>query len=145
VAPRGRLLLSAWAPPAAWCALVFLGSSFPVASGEPPFAGADKAVHAAEYAVLGALAARALALVRPSRSGPRSILLAAALAAAWGAADEVHQAFVPERTPEWGDLAADGAGALAGAALLVLLRPARVSGAPAGGGPAPPPPAPPGR
>jgi len=137
VARRGAL---AWLPPALWCALIFAGSSLPSSSGRRLFAGADRVAHLVEYGVLGLLLARAVARTRPGAAGGRVVLAAALLGAAYGATDEPHQAFVPEREPEWGDLAADAAGALLGAALYAGLRRARSGGSvPATGeaGPAP--------
>jgi VanZ family protein len=83
--------------------------------------GGDKTAHLCEYAVLGFLLARALRRSRPSLGGGAVVALAALLGAAYGASDEFHQSFVPERTASLGDLAADGTGALLGALLLVLL------------------------
>lgn len=72
----------------------------------PP--GADKVAHALAYAVLGALLAWATG--RPG--------LAVALATLYGVSDELHQAFVPGRTPDVLDLVADLLGATAGAAAV---------------------------
>jgi VanZ family protein len=111
----------------AWAATIFAVSASPnpfpfVPSG---LLSQDKLVHAAVYAILAALVRGALA---GTRLAPRAALLAAvALSAAYGASDEVHQMYVPNRRAEWGDLAADAAGALAGAAAagLALRRPGR--------------------
>lgn len=121
MSPRARHLLLAWAPPAAWCALLFAASSLPLRTEEERFHGADKVVHILEYAVLGALAARALLLGRPAGTARGAVLLAAALAAAYGFTDEAHQLLVPERAFEWEDLGADAAGGLFGAAGYGLL------------------------
>jgi VanZ family protein len=112
---RGRALV-AWLPPLLWCGLIFAASSIPSSTERRLFPGADKVAHLAEYGVLGFLLARALARSSGAPSAGRVVLLGALLGAAWGAADEVHQAFVPRRAPEWGDAAADAAGSLAGAA-----------------------------
>lgn len=84
------------------------------------FPQSDKLVHAAAYAVLGALLAIALGGRRLGRLG---LWLALGLAVAYGASDEWHQSFVPGRQPSLGDLAADTIGALAG--ILALARPWR--------------------
>lgn len=71
-------------------------------------------VHFLLFAVLAALLARWW-----SRSGVGAPLLAAALVAlAYGGVTEALQTIVPARSPEWLDLVADAAGALAGAALF---------------------------
>jgi len=87
----------------------------------PHFAGADKLVHAAAYAVLGAL------LLLPLRNlavpGGGAVLAAAALASAYGAADEWHQSFVPGRDADPIDWLADTAGGALGAgAFAAALR-----------------------
>ncbi len=93
----------------AWAALLFGLSSLPAGSTPTSpfsFPGDDKVVHAALYAVLGALLRVAL-----GRTGP-----AIALAAAYGVTDEVHQAFVPGRDADLFDWIADVVGAVVGAA-----------------------------
>jgi hypothetical protein len=61
----------------------------------------DKVAHALLFGVLAALLRLAGASTRT----------AFAAAVAWGAIDELHQAFVPARTPDLADLAADAVGA----------------------------------
>ena len=73
--------------------------------------------HAAAYAVLGALLLRAVAGADWSRITAGGVLLAFVLAVSYGLTDEFHQSFVPGRTPELRDLAADALGAAAGALL----------------------------
>ncbi|MFN2321742.1 MAG: VanZ family protein [Trueperaceae bacterium] len=108
--PERRHRAAAWLGAAAWAALLFGLSSLP--AGATPtspisFPGDDKVVHAALYAVLGGLLRVAV-----GRTGP-----AIALAAAYGATDEAHQAFVPGRDADAFDWFADVAGAALGAAL----------------------------
>jgi hypothetical protein len=106
---RRRLL--AWAPLLVWLALVFVASSIP--GRDMPAASFfrfDKLIHAAVYAVLGALAYR----------GSGRVWVALAIALAWGASDELHQSFVPGRSPELLDLVADGVGGAVGALLAHL-------------------------
>lgn len=135
----------AWIPPIGWCLLVFALSAVPYRSESENIPGADKAVHFVEYAVLGFLVARALRITAPERPRRRSFAIAAGLAAAYGLTDEVHQLFVPDRAFEWGDLAADAAGAALGAAIRVFaFAGASVSGDPAPGAPLPPTGSPPG-
>ncbi|HTP26132.1 MAG TPA: VanZ family protein [Anaeromyxobacteraceae bacterium] len=75
----------------------------------------DKSLHFIEYGGLGALLLFALrgSGVRPSRA----LLAAVALASLYGASDEVHQLFVPERSCDVRDWLADTVGAAAGACL----------------------------
>jgi hypothetical protein len=113
---RGRRW--AWAAAIAWAALLFALSATP---GDPDgfdwpllsFPGADKVAHAALYAVLGATLRLAT-----GRTG-----LAVVWAGAYGVSDEVHQAFVPGRSPDPWDWLADVVGAWVGA--TVVARAAR--------------------
>lgn len=104
--------------PAAYMALIYLQSSHALPDAGidlPPLT--DKLLHAAGYAVLGALLARAavLGLGWPPWSWP-----AAALGSAlYGITDEIHQRAVPGRTASALDWVADAAGSVAGAWLLV--------------------------
>lgn len=118
---RVRSRLGAWAPVAAWCLLVFTLSSLPLGIDAEVVPGGDKAAHLGEYAVLGFLLARALRMTRPSLGFGSLVAGAALLGALYGASDEFHQSFVPERTASLGDLVADAAGALLGAILLAVL------------------------
>jgi VanZ family protein len=78
----------------------------------------DKLLHAVEYAGLAGLLV--LGFTHVGTMGMRrSALLAILLAAAYGATDEIHQAFVPSRHASWLDWAADAIGALVGGILAV--------------------------
>jgi VanZ family protein len=93
-----------------WALGIFAESSSSDAGGMLAYlpAGSDKVAHAFGYAVLGALLARATGRPR----------VAIVLATLYGASDEFHQAFVPGRTPDVLDLAADLLGAAVGAAAV---------------------------
>jgi VanZ family protein len=58
---------------------------------------------------------RALSGGEWARVTGRVVLVAVALATAYGITDEVHQAFVPGRSPDPRDVVADAVGATAGA------------------------------
>lgn len=97
-----------WAPVVAWMGVIFALSSIP---GSNLAGGYTLQGHLAEYTVLGALFMLAL------RHRPRGLVLALiALAACslYGVTDELHQAFVPGRTPDVLDWATDTVGAAAG-------------------------------
>jgi VanZ family protein len=86
----------------------------------------DKLLHGLAYAGLGALLVPGLRAVGCSPRG--AFLVAVALASLYGATDEFHQAFVPGRTADVLDWAADTLGAALGAfaatvATLALRRP----------------------
>lgn len=119
---------AAWLPVAGWCLLIFALSAFPLRVGTGAIPGGDKAAHVGEYAVLGFLLARALRATRPGPGGGAIVATAALLGTLYGASDEFHQSFVPERTATLGDLAADAAGSLLGAIVRAVT--SRASPAP---------------
>ena len=106
-----------WGPAVALMAAFFFVSDAP---GPPPLPGSvsDMVAHAVAYAALGAAMLRGMAGAEWARVDARGALLAALLAAAYGLTDEFHQSFVPGRTPELRDVAADALGAASGAALV---------------------------
>ncbi len=110
----------------AWAGFIFWVSAQPNPFPFVPrsFLAHDKALHAGAYAVLGALVLGALA--RP-RIAWRAIALAAFFTTAYGATDEWHQSYVPNREADPGDLAADAAGAVAGAAAAAVILRRRMS------------------
>ncbi len=91
------------------------------------FLSQDKLLHALEYAVLAGLLFAGLRLAG-LRTG-LAIVVAVLAASVYGASDELHQSFVPNRTADVLDWVADTLGALAGAlggafaAALALRRP----------------------
>jgi len=127
-----------WLPPLAWMALIW-GLSTDMGSAEhtvgllawlverlapwatPAQVALAHAVfrklgHVTEYAILAALWYRALRAGRTLHALP----IALALSVTWAAIDEVHQVFVPSRTPSAVDVLIDSLGALA--ALLAIHR-----------------------
>lgn len=108
-----------WAPPAIYALAILALSSIPNPP-TPPGAVTDKHLHALVYAGLALLVLRALASGDASRVTPARALGAAAIAAAYGVTDELHQWFVPGRVVDAFDLLANAAGALA-ATLLARL------------------------
>ena len=106
-----------WGPVLLVMGLIFTASAMSD-PGAPPGGLSDKGAHVIAYAALGAALVRALAGGRAAAMRPSTIATAALLAAIYGATDELHQRFVPERTPELLDLVADAAGGLAGAVLF---------------------------
>jgi VanZ family protein len=76
----------------------------------PPW---DKLVHFGYYAVLTVLLIVA--------AGGRGVLIAALVVIGVGAADELFQSTVPQRTADWLDFAADIVGALVAAAVFVWM------------------------
>jgi VanZ family protein len=114
---RFRRFLWLWGPAILYAALVFTVSSIPLRNAPVLWKSQDKAAHFAEYAVLAALLVRALA------PGRRLLAVAAAaLLASWvlGALDEIHQALVPNRTPDVHDAIADAIGSTLGVVFAAI-------------------------
>ena len=80
----------------------------------------DKLIHLVEYAILGFLLSRALAL--RVTSGRGIITVALLIAGAFGALDETYQLLIPGRDFSYGDWVADILGILAGGSLFLLRR-----------------------
>ena len=120
--PRRRLTTRAslWLPPLVYMAVIFYLSS---QSAPLPAVTAvvwDKVLHLFEYAGLAALFGRAL--VGEGLGWSASFVVAALLAAAYGATDEYHQLFVPLRSGELRDWLVDVLGASLGAAVLFAFK-----------------------
>ena len=111
-----------WVPTALWAAVVLVATSIPGSNVPDGPAGADKLVHFALYAILGALAARARLQELRGPVVPAMLRLLAAIAL-FAVIDEVHQQLVPGRSADVRDVAAD----LAGAAVAIALTAAALS------------------
>jgi VanZ family protein len=109
-----------WGPVLVVMGLIFFASSLSD-PGAPPGNISDKAAHFLIYGALGAALVRALAGGRSAAMRPRQILFAVVLATLYGATDEIHQYFVPPRSPDVMDVAADAAGAMAGAIAIAAI------------------------
>jgi VanZ family protein len=103
---------------ALWGGFLLLLTSWPnpptVATGGFPL---DKLTHFFLYAVEALLLSRAIAWPGKGLSSGSRILAVIGTMALWGALDEVHQEWIPGRGMDSADLAADVAGAAAGALL----------------------------
>ena len=106
----------AWLPALAWATFIFWLSaqSYPPTPG-PEFPFKDKVGHLGLYVILASL------LLLPLRYRlrlplPKAAVLAILLTSAYGASDEFHQRFVPRRTCDVWDWAADTTGGIVAAA-----------------------------
>ena len=116
-----RRRVSLWAPVVLYMALIFaLSSTSSPPDVLPPSLG-DKGGHALLYSGLAALLVRALAggWLRPLGAG--IAFTAVALSTSYGVTDEIHQMFVPLRTAELADLAADAVGSAAAVGFLYVV------------------------
>ena len=114
-AVRRRVQL--WAPVAIYMALIFGISSI---SSPPDLSTSigDKGAHAILCSGLAALLVRALAGEWWRSFGVRIAAGAITLSTLYGVTDEIHQIFVPPRTAELADLAADAIGSVAAVVVL---------------------------
>lgn len=112
--------LRLWGPVCAYTALIFYVSSQSHPEEQVPFVTlfSDKAVHAVEYALLGALCCRALYGSQREAWRRQAILSAIIITSLYGISDEIHQAFVPFRESSGLDWVADTIGGAIGAGVM---------------------------
>ena len=113
-----RLLF--WLPSVAWATVIFNLSAQPQLPG-PGVPGIDKAAHFGAYALLGWL------LVWAADRSVLPLAVGAVLGLLYGATDEVHQMFVPGRSPDVLDWFADAAGVIAATYVYKRLRARRAA------------------
>jgi VanZ family protein len=108
-----RWLCWRWLLVLAYAGSIFIVSAIP-GNTLPHVKVSDKLLHTIEFGGLAALLCRALAVQMPGRSR-RSILIISLVAVmCYGALDEAHQLFVPQRMLDIADFMADSFGALLG-------------------------------
>lgn len=110
-----------WAPAALTMAVIWILSSMsnpPVDVSSLPFR--DRGAHFLSFGSVAFWVAHGTMATVPRAHGLRVVCFAVLAAALWGLLDEIHQSFVPGRSPDIVDLAADTLGAIA----LASLRPA---------------------
>jgi VanZ family protein len=122
--------LTAWLPAIAWALVIFTLSAQSRVPG-PEVPGFDKVAHFGAYALLGWLA------VRAADRSALPLAVGAVLGVLYGASDEIHQMYVPGRSPDVMDWFADAAGVAAAFFVYTRLRARRVArrGAPGAGAP----------
>ena len=113
VASASRRKAWLWAPVALYMGVIFYFSSQSDVS--IPAGLTDKSSHSMAYTALGILIVRARAGGLPARISARAAVAAVLLTTAYGVTDEIHQMFVPGRSAEMYDLAADAIGGAVGA------------------------------
>jgi len=112
------------APALLWAVIIFVGSSLP---GTSPllkvFFGQDKIVHTFVYFCFALLTFRALRYQSRFPFLSRyALLVSMALTLAYGALDELHQLYVPNRAADLRDFVADATGALVCLLALSIAR-----------------------
>lgn len=116
-ARRVRGLAWWWGPVLLYAVAMFAVSAVSRPPAIASVRGFDKLLHLVQYAGFGALFCRAVHRGGAGRTGGRLLLTAWALGTLYGATDELHQHFVPNRVADPWDLLADSVGSLCGAAL----------------------------
>jgi VanZ family protein len=116
----------------AWILVVFYAGGISIGSSlsHPPLVSTvdlpyfDKLCHFTEYSGLTILLIRALSLTYATRASTALAVWAAILVVLYGASDELHQAFTPNRVMSGYDLLADAvaAGVVAGVWLWARRR-----------------------
>jgi len=90
----------------------------PIVSAIPNF---DKVVHFVLYGVEAFLVYRAVSWPGRSRFSLGRVLALVGAMAVWAVADETHQAWIPGRSMEAGDVGADVTGAVCGAVVASVV------------------------
>ncbi len=118
---RAFAFWTGWLPLVCYMLVLFVQSSFPAPKTVPTFVHSDKLLHMAAYGMLTALFVRAFRLSRPWLSPGKLYCRAAMCAVGYGVTDEIHQCFIPDRTGDVLDLAADIVGSVVAAVLMYLV------------------------
>jgi len=106
---------SYWLPVIVWAVLIFVVSSISAFPEEiQPLFSFDKLAHTLEYAVFGFLLARAFKNAKTEKLKKYFRILAVVCGIVYGISDELHQSFVPLRTPSIIDLGCDFIGVVLG-------------------------------
>ena len=115
---------SLWLAPVIYLAAIFVISSQPQPMIAPPgWFGGDKVAHFGAYAGLGVLLCRAY--LGSGLNASAAFWLTVLTASLYGASDEWHQSFVPNRSADAADWLADSLGAMVGAVVFLLALRAR--------------------
>jgi VanZ family protein len=112
-------IIRRWGPVIVWMAVIFaLSAQSTLPRGPDPILEVimRKLAHFSEYALLAALALRALGSPWTRARGVQAL----AIAVGYAISDEFHQSFVPLRTPAPTDVVIDAAGALCSLVICTL-------------------------
>ncbi|MDD2605445.1 MAG: VanZ family protein [Desulfobacterales bacterium] len=109
-----------WGLVAVYAVAIFVQSALPSVVSPPGGMGLDKVAHMGAYGLMAVLLCRALAASPMAKRSPWQIaVVAMLLATLYGVSDELHQALVPRRCADVGDVLADLVGSAVGAAIWV--------------------------
>jgi VanZ family protein len=118
---RIKIFAFYWLPVIIYCLAIFIQSSYPATESLPAFSHADKLAHAGAYTLLGFLFYRAFQTTRIRKGIALLVILSAMASSLYGISDEIHQYFVPSRTADIFDMAANTTGSFMGAIMAQLI------------------------
>jgi VanZ family protein len=120
MSPLKRFMLY-WLPVLVYCLAIFIQSSYPASEHLSGFDLSDKLMHAGAFTLLGFLFYRAIHATGNGISTTGLVLSSICFTILYGASDEIHQYFVPERTAEFLDFAADAIGGIVGVMAAMVI------------------------
>lgn len=97
-------------PPLVWAAIIFVESSIPGHAFPSTPLGTDKLLHVAIFFILGWMLHRAFTHQSSQLVSKMSLYLTLVVTILYGFSDEFHQLFVPGRSADMYDMAADAFG-----------------------------------
>ena len=103
-----------WLPLVIYCLAIYIQSGQPGLKHIPDVRFLDKFLHFGAYGLLGILFFRAYETLPLKANKTLLILLSIGSATLYGISDEIHQYFVPSRTADIADMAADSVGSIIG-------------------------------
>ncbi len=118
--------VTTWGSVIAYCACIFLLSGQSFMSVPDTIPSADKGAHAILYAGLGWVWARAVQRSWPTQTSGMILTSSLIFTALYGASDEWHQFYVPERMTDVRDVVADTIGGTLGGIGIVMGQRRRV-------------------
>ncbi|MDD5435644.1 MAG: VanZ family protein [Nitrospira sp.] len=117
-----RRFIYFWGPVIFFACVVFIGSSISHPLSKDPFPHFDKVAHLSEYGLFALLLFRALNGTLSKKSFLLLAVITVLITTGYGASDEFHQYFVPGRSSDLKDLAADGLGSVMAMAAVFIKR-----------------------
>ena len=114
------LMFITWTLTGVWAGVIFFFSSLPGSTVSTPIP--DYIPHFIEYAVFAGLVLAALWATKKELPAGRLGLWAIILTGLYAVTDELHQAFIPGRTPDIRDWAVDVGAAVVVAAVVYVFR-----------------------
>ena len=122
------IVLRYYLPPVIWAAIIFVESSIPGKAFPKTPVGTDKLVHITIFFILAGLTHRAFIHLPSKIVSTMSLYLALVVTIVYGFFDEFHQMYVPGRTADMFDMAADALGGFLFIVVALVYGAARKNG-----------------